>query len=735
MHGIVLKQFQEKCINELIDECTSNSNDEIMLKAPTGSGKTIMLINFIERYIDEVSKKSVFIWLTPGTGELEEQSKKKMNKYLPERDTKLVIDILKNGFKECDTVFINWESVNKKGNTAIREQERKNLFDRIDEAKSNNLNFIVIIDEEHMNQTIKSEKIIRSFYPKHIIRASATPIDNKKSKMIEVDEVDVIKEGLICKKLYINEGVEGNIYIDNEHEYLMNLALEKRKDIHNEYKENGLDINPLIIVQLPNGEKSELLIPSIESYLEKRGFTYDNDIAIWLSERKENIDNISLNNDRYTILIMKQAIFTGWDCPRAKILVKLRDNMSEIFETQIIGRIRRMPKGKHYENELMDNCFLYTFDTKYTEVVKHEFGDNASECKLIYLKDEYKGFKLIKEYKNNEADEYGGREAFEIIYQHFRNKYALSSSNKKQNRIVFENNGFIFGTTLKSKISQGSLSNITVENIKNIDTVNIYEEVNTHKNGIDMKHAIGSISSKNGMKYDKMRKVLERLFMYKKHKNKGLLNLNRKEFYAFIINNEKMLKLESIEALSKSQVQQQFNIPGIREEEFSIPEIDRIMYNPNIRDPWIIMNNVYEKYPSNVVRSIPETKFERYCEKNNNVEWIYKNGESSQQYFSIVYVDVINKQWSFYPDYIIKLKDGGIWIIETKGGEDKYGNSKNIDAKVGNKFEALKRYAQKHNLNWGFVRDYDANQKLYLNNTTYNEDMNDQSWVKIEDIF
>jgi type III restriction enzyme len=734
MHGIVLKRFQEKCVNELIDECISNKNDEIVVKAPTGSGKTIMLINFIERYIDYVSKKSIFVWLTPGTGELEEQSKNKMNKYLPERDTKFINDVLKSGFKEGDTVFINWESVNKKGNTAIKEQERKNLFDRIEEAKNNNFNFIIIIDEEHMNQTIKSEKIIRSFYPKHIIRASATPIFNKKVKMIEVDEVDVINEGLICKKLYINEGVEGNIHIENEHEYLINLALEKRKKIHNEYKKNNLDINPLIIVQLPNGEKSELLVPSIESYLEKKGFNYENDIAIWLSERKENIENISLNNNRFTILIMKQAISTGWDCPRAKILVKLRDNMSEVFETQIIGRIRRMPKAKHYENELMDNCFLYTFDTKYTEIVKDELGDNASECKLIYLKSEYKGFKLIKEYKNNEADEHGSREAFESIYNHLKNKYVLSSD-KKQNRIILENRGFIFGIDLKAKIAQGSVSKITAENIKNVDTINVFEEVNTHKNGIDMKHAIGAISSKVGMKYDKMRKVLERLFMYKKHKNKGILNLNRKEFYAFVINNEKTLKVECIEALSKNKVQQQFNIPGIREEEFSIPEIDRVMYNPNIRDPWIVMNNVYENYPSNVVRSIPETKFERYCEDNNNVEWIYKNGESSQQYFSIVYVDILNKQWSFYPDYILKLKDGSIWIIETKGGEDKYGNSKNIDIKVENKFEALKRYAKKHNINWGFVRDYDANQKLYLNNTTYNEDMNNSSWVKLEDIF
>ena len=37
--------------------------------------------------------------------------------------------------------------------------------------------------------------------------------------MIEVDEVDVINEGLICKKLYINEGVEGNIHIEHQQYY------------------------------------------------------------------------------------------------------------------------------------------------------------------------------------------------------------------------------------------------------------------------------------------------------------------------------------------------------------------------------------------------------------------------------------------------------------------------------------------------------------------------------------
>lgn len=52
----------------------------------------------------------------------------------------------------------------------------------------------------------------------------------------------------------------------------------------------------------------------------------------------------------------------------------------------------------------------------------------------------------------------------------------------------------------------------------------------------------------------------------------------------------------------------------------------------------------------------------------SHVEWVYKNGDSGQQYLSIVYVNGIRKQWLFYPDYIIKTTYGNIWIIETKGG-------------------------------------------------------------------
>lgn len=111
---------------------------------------------------------------------------------------------------------------------------------------------------------------------------------------------------------------------------------------------------------------------------------------------------------------------------------------------------------------------------------------------------------------------------------------------------------------------------------------------------------------------------------------------------------------------------------------------------------------------------------------------MYKNGDAGQQYFSIVYQDgFTRKQWLFYPDYIVKMKDGTVWIIETKDGMQA-GHTKNIDLQVENKFTAFKDYAKRYGVQWGFVRDIDD--ELYINNTVYSDDMSGDNWVSLEDV-
>ena len=131
-------------------------------------------------------------------------------------------------------------------------------------------------------------------------------------------------------------------------------------------------------------------------------------------------------------------------------------------------------------------------------------------------------------------------------------------------------------------------------------------------------------------------------------------------------------------------------------------------------------------------RSKSERLFERYCENNPKVKYVYKNGDSGQQYLSIVYTTNMGKQRSFYPDYIVQFNNDKIWLIETKGGESK-GQDKNIDEYVENKFLALKHFSEKYGYNFGFVRDKD--EELYFNNTKYEKELSKDNWKFIDEIF
>lgn len=732
MQGIELKEFQISCVNKLLNATTVGTKKEVLVQAPTGSGKTIILLNYIEEYINENSN-TVFVWLTPGKGDLEEQSRNKMTKFLPNLSSKNISDILLSGFEEFDTAFINWETITKKGNTALKETERKNLFEKIDEAHNRGYNFIVIVDEEHLNKTIKAEAIIDYLNPNYIVRVSATTKKNKEAEFIQIDELDVINEGLITRALFINEGVINDAELKNEHEYLLELSLNKQRAIRKEYKDNGINVNPLIIIQVPSN--SNLLIKQIEDILEAKGYSYQNkSVAIWLADKKENIENISENDAEQVILIMKQAISTGWDCPRAKILVKLRDNMNEDFETQTIGRIRRMPQAHHYNNTLLDNCYLYTFDEKYEETIKQELGANAQDVKIVFLKNDYKDFTLTKQIKNSDFDGFDDRETFKIIQNYIAKKYNLTSD-KEHNKIMLSGNGYKFDTTIENSVVQDKIIKIDSDELSNANKIRVKSFVNTSKNGIDLRHSIGVISSKIGMKYDKTRLILERMFLRRKLFTKKFINLSLVEFYAFVINNEHLLKYDFLEAVSQKSDQIVLNTVSIKEVPFKIPTIDIIKYDPKMKDTIIYEKNVYKDYPNSTIKYDSERAFEKYCSiTSEKVKWFYKNGEHSIDYFSIIYVDAVGKKWSFYPDYIVQDTDDNIWIIEAKGGEDKNGKSKNVDIKVENKFEALKIYANKYNVKWGFVRKYDKNDDLYFCNTEYTDSMEGDNWVNIKDI-
>lgn len=731
--AIDLFDFQEKAVIKLLDIVTdSRSKQTITVKSPTGSGKTIILIDFVEEYLTKINSRTAFIWLCPGKGDLEEQSRQKMRKFAPHRHTQNLFDSLQNGFEAGSTTFINWELVTKKGNTSIRDSERKNLFDRIADAHRVGIEFIVIIDEEHSNNTAKAKMIIDAFSAKNIIRVSATAIENKRYEYFEIDEVDVIGEGLITKALYVNEGLTDGMEVADDYDCLLDLADIKRKDIAARYKELGKTIRPLVLIQFPNGQPET--IRAVEKKLESMGYTYDNGmVSIWMSEDKRDLpDNLTENDATPVFLLMKQAISTGWDCPRAKILVKLREGMSESFEIQTIGRIRRMPEAKHYEDDLLDFCYVYTFDEKYKAGLLSSI-DKAYETRRLFLKDKCKTFTIEKQVRDLDFDGLGEREVLIKIHEALVKKYNLGSD-KKMNKMLLSDAGYVFGTDIHGQALQGEFVR-TSALADSQSYITTHKRVDTHKHGIQLMHSIDAIKSSIGMAQNKVKTILERLFRKGGNPTRKIIALETAEFYAFVINNQHKLKEEFRAVTAQMAVQITMTLQP-KKSPFCIPEQDFFKYDPGVKNEVEYLSNAYHEYTSgfatSVVRSTCEMLFEQYCEGRNDIEWVYKNGDTGQQYFSIVYIDGIQKQWLFYADYIVMKKDGTIWIIETKGGETK-GKNKNIDDQIENKFNAFKAYAAGKNLCWGFVRDKDN--QLYINNTEFAMDMADEHWVPLVEKF
>lgn len=730
---INLFEFQEKAVIRLIDVTTkSDAKETVVMKAPTGSGKTIILIDYVDTYLSNVDKKTAFIWLCPGKGNLEEQSRKKMQKLSPGRKTQNLFDALLGGFPESSTTFINWELVTKKGNTAIRDSERKNLFDRIAEAHRSGIAFIVIIDEEHSNNTAKARTIIDAFAAKHTIRVSATAIENKRYEFFEIDELDVINAGLITKALYVNEGIEEHLNIDDDYDTLLDLADSKRKAIAGRYTSIGKIIRPLVLIQFPNGKPET--IEAVEAKLASMGYTYENGmVSKWMSEDKKDLpDDLTENDGIPVFLLMKQAISTGWDCPRAKILVKLREGMSESFEIQTIGRIRRMPEAKHYDDDLLDFCYVYTFDEKYKEGLLSNM-DKAYETRRLFLKNKCKTFTLEKQIRDLDFNGLGEREVLQKIYAFLLEKYKLTND-KKENVIRLEAAGYIFGDEILGSALHGKF--IKTEMLAEANSFyTTKKRVNTHKHGIELLHSVDAIKSTIGMTTAKVKVILERLFRKGGNNKQKLITLPTADFYAFVVNNAHLLKEEFRAVTAKMAVQQSLLLAP-KTAAFKIPEQDFFKYDPGVKNEAEYLTNAYREYTSgyatSLVRSTSEMLFEKYCETRDDIEWVYKNGDTGQQYFSIVYVDGLQHQWLFYADYIIKKKNSTIWIIETKGGEAR-GQDKNIDRQIGNKFNAFKQYAQDKKINWGFVRDKDGS--LYINNTVFAEDMADDCWVPLSDKF
>lgn len=266
-----------------------------------------------------------------------------------------------------------------------------------------------------------------------------------------------------------------------------------------------------------------------------------------------------------------------------------------------------------------------------------------------------------------------------------------------------------------------------------MNSISVTEKLSTSKHGRDYHQKIGKIGLEIGMAYSFMNTIIRKLFDKNFNYSRKILALEPREVYAFVLNNADRLKHFIREAMAYELAQLQLDVKSISENEFRIPQSCLFTYNGDLKTQIEYKKNVYQGYLSSAApRSTPELKFEKFCERSEKVEWWYKNGDKGNEYLSIVYTDNSEKQKLFYPDYIICV-DGALWIIETKGGFDRSGNSQDIDKYTAKKFSVLKTYLEKYGLNGGIVRNDDSTDELCICMENYSDDIQSDDWKLLEE--
>ena len=411
--------------------------------------------------------------------------------------------------------------------------------------------------------------------------------------------------------------------------------------------------------------------------------------------------------------------------------------MDETFEIQTIGRIRRMPEAHHYGSDLLDSCYLYTFDSKFTQGAKAALGKNALSAKTIFLKNEHKKFSLVKEQRTQVLDTQDDALALKAIGEYLKSKYALDGDAAK-NKTRLSATGFVFNQKIERATFSGSAMTISDVTADNLNTVTFRETMNTHTHGREFHNRVGRIGLEIGLEYASAVTILGKLFA-NEHKflyRHKLLELTIKEWYAFIINNFDELRhvFRLAMAAGANQNQNTLGLETMSEKPFFIPHSALFTYDAAAKIQSECKKNVYSGYLSSAeARSAPEKLFERFCENSAAVDWWYKNGDKGDEYFSIVYADNSGRQKLFYPDYIVSVR-GEPWIIETKGGFDRTGASEDIDIFSPKKCEVLQNYLARHKLHGGFVRQDKASMELLICTGTYSDDVTSDAWRVLGDV-
>ncbi|CAA9889900.1 Type III restriction enzyme [Candidatus Methylobacter favarea] len=416
---LMLKEFQEDTLTRLIKSIRQSkylvkdgNPQAIVLSSPTGSGKTVIVAALIETIFqgaDEIFAEpdAVFLWLSDQP-ELNEQSRRKIalcSSRLREADLVVIdSDFDQEIFDGGKVYFLNTQKLGKDKNLVkIKGDNRQfTIWETIQKTQDVLKDkFYLIIDEAHrgMNQSSTdanaAKTIVQQFVFGNnelpaiqlILGVSATPkrfqdllqdaqhYHSRIQHSVTVNPEDVTASGLLKDKIVLYHPLE-----EQASDWSL-LAAAVRQwlkmcDKWSVYVQSqGIAaVKPIMVIQVEDGNESTIsktplgqIIAILETEIgtiqdDELAHSFQEDKPLSIGDRKIRKIDASLiqEDDKVKFVLFKMSLTTGWDCPRAEVMMSFRKAIDHTLIAQLIGRMVRTPLARRIENqEFLNSVFLY----------------------------------------------------------------------------------------------------------------------------------------------------------------------------------------------------------------------------------------------------------------------------------------------------------------------------------------------------------------------------------------
>ncbi|MBM7500655.1 hypothetical protein JOD52_001495 [Brachybacterium muris] len=402
------------------------SKTQFSLTATTGAGKTVMAAAVIEalffgndEFDFDADPGAVVLWFSDDPS-LNEQSRARLQEAASELDSRL--RVIETTFSEPSlrpghVYFLNTQKLSKNSRlvrgepTPLPGQERlfqprpdemqTSIYDVITNTVENkDLTLYFVLDEAHrgMGTTSKDRSTIvqrlingnGAVPPMPVVFGISATVERFEAAMkdakgrtalpsVEVDSALVQASGLLKDDIVLSIPTEQGVFDT----VLLRRAVEKVRAstaawlAYADEQEEADPVIPLLVVQVGDKPTTETLVRTLDTIYDAWPELGPDAVANVFGEHQDllvgqqgapYIEPQRVQDATHVrVLLAKSAISTGWDCPRAEVLVSMRPAKDRTHITQLLGRMIRTPLARRIPgNELLNSvdCLLPFFDRK-----------------------------------------------------------------------------------------------------------------------------------------------------------------------------------------------------------------------------------------------------------------------------------------------------------------------------------------------------------------------------------